>query len=610
MRLFSLIACAALLASTTAPAHAQSTSPKHEFRASWIATVVNLDWPDCQTCSSNTQKAQLITMLDKHQEAGINAILFQVRSESDAMYPSAIEPWSYWLTGTQGVGPQPAFDPLQFAIEEAHKRGMELHAWLNPYRADRGSSYPKAANHVTVQHPDWILTVGSISVVDPGLQEVRDRIAAVVGDIARRYAIDGIHFDDYFYPYPPNQIANQDAATFAAHPRGFTNLGDWRRDNVNLMVAQVQDTLLAIRPEAKFGISPFGIWRSGTPSGTSGLDAYSVIYGDAVAWLNAQTIDYVTPQLYWSSERVFPAGTFNQQRYTTLAAWWASVRNERHLYPGHGLYRADAATFTGTLFPAHDVPFQVRFNRASPDIQGSVFFRAKNISQYSSRGFADSLRADLYRYPALAPPMDWKDQTAPETPTTLSTSVSGDEVTLSWGAPASGLAPRFYAVYRVQADTPPAFPTAPTSSADLLAVTGETSITDRPVASPTPYHYVVTAVSANSIESVPSNVVSVTGTAVSTEAAPAGGFALLPNRPNPFAEQTEIAFSLAAPATVTLRVVDALGREVARLLDQAALPDGLHARTWTPGASVGSGTYFVVLDTGDARATQPMLIVR
>ena len=271
----------------------ESDIPKYEFRGAWVATVLGLDWPPFS--HSSIQQEQLIVMLDSLKGAGINAVLFQVRSEADAMYESDIEPWSYWLTEHQGSAPNPYFDPLQLAIEEAHKRGMELHAWFNPYRVNRGSGYANADNHVSKTHPDWLLEFGAIQTLDPGLPEVRDHIVRVISDVATTYDIDGVHFDDYFYPYPPGNIQHEDAFTFAVHDRGFTDVGDWRRDNVNLLVQAISDTLREIRPSVKFGISPFGIWKDGVPSGIVGLDAYNVIYADAVAWLNAESIDYLTP---------------------------------------------------------------------------------------------------------------------------------------------------------------------------------------------------------------------------------------------------------------------------------------------------------------------------
>ena len=235
---------------------------KHEFRGVWIATVHNLDWPSSRsTFGGSQQRAQLVTMLDKVQAAGINALFFQVRSEADAMYDSPYEPWSYWLTGAQGVAPNPFYDPLAFAVEEAHRRGMELHAWFNPYRVVGSSGYARHSSHVSVQRPEWTLSIGDLAILNPGLQEVRDYVATVIADVVRRYDIDGVHFDDYFYPYPPNQITLQDRETFNTDPREFRSIGDWRRDNVNLLMAQVADSVNAIRSSVKFGISPFGIWK-------------------------------------------------------------------------------------------------------------------------------------------------------------------------------------------------------------------------------------------------------------------------------------------------------------------------------------------------------------
>ena len=583
----------------------QAQTDKQEFRGAWIASVVNLDWPSCRTCTPAQQQANLVRMLDGLQESGINAVLFQVRSEGDAMYPSEIEPWSYWLTGEQGTAPSPAWDPLAFAVEQSHARGMELHAWLNPYRADRGSSYPKAATHVTNANPEWLLSIGSLRIFDPGLQVSRDRIAAVVADITRRYDVDGIHFDDYFYPYPPNQISNEDAASFAADPRGFTYVADWRRDNINRMVAQVRDSVLAVDPDVVFGISPFGIWKNGTPSGIRGLDAYGVLYADAVHWLENETIDYVTPQTYWR----FGGG----QDYGKLVPWWKSVRNDRHLYPGLGLYRADRNTFTGALFKPTEIPNQIRFAREMEGVQGTVLFRAKNVTRFQSQGFRDTLQTDLYRQPALPPTMAWKSLDAPGSPTELAaTHTSGEgEVTLEWTAPTSGDAEaRFYAVYRIPASEASDLAAATADGRNLARVTGETTVTDYPTVSGD-FAYAVTAVSANSIESgTPTETASVQNV-VSSEG-PAAGLAmqLAPARPNPFRGRTDIAFSLQAPERVTLRVVDVLGREVARLLDRSSRPAGRQLVEWAPGAGLPAGTYLLVLETGTERATRAVVHVR
>ncbi|HMB90837.1 MAG TPA: FlgD immunoglobulin-like domain containing protein, partial [Rhodothermales bacterium] len=337
---------------------------------------------------------------------------------------------------------------------------------------------------------------------------------------------------------------------------------------------------------------------------------YNVIYGDAVAWLDAETVDYLTPQLYWP----FGGG----QDYGKLAPWWASVRNERHLYPGHGLYRSDANTFSGTLFAANEVPRQVRFNRDHPDILGSVFFRAENITRFSSKGFADSLQTDLYRFPALTPPMAWKDQTAPGRPANLDFTWTGtDEGTLTWSPPqdmGSEAETRRYAVYRVRSENEPNFEEAMQDGRNLLAVTGETSITDRPGIASEPYYYVVTAVSANSIEGDPSNVVMAEGRAVAIEKEQPVQFVLHQNYPNPFNPSTEIRFTLDIPMQVSLRVYNALGQEVATLIDADWRDRGTHTVRWKGADNAGrqtqSGVYFYTLDAGTERVTRQMVLIK
>ena len=610
----TLALCLVVAAVVWPPAASAQFAPKHEFRGVWIATVHNLDWPSSRsTFGGSQQRAQFVAMLDKLQATGVNAVFFQVRSESDALYDSPYEPWSYWLTGSQGVAPDPFYDPLTFAVEEARKRGMELHAWFNPYRAVGSSGYARHSSHVSVQHPEWTLSIGNLAVLNPGLQEVRDYVATVIADVVRRYDIDGVHFDDYFYPYPPYQIASQDIATFNADPRGFRSIRDWRRDNVNLLMAQVADSVHTIRSAVKFGISPFGIWKNGVPSGIVGLDAYNVIYADPVAWLEAGTVDYLAPQLYWA----FGGG----QDYAKLAPWWAERTGEagRHLYTGHGLYRAERATFSGNLFSPSEIPRQVRFNRARDDISGSVFFRAKNISVFSSRGFADTLRTDLYRSPALTPPMDWKNLSAPGAPGALTFSrTDANQIMLSWTAPPAHATPeaRRYVVYRMRSPTPPPTAFAIDDLNNLIAVTGETSFVDTPgmLAGTGPLHYFVTSISANSIESEASNVVSVDSDPLAVETEQPVAFTLFQSYPNPFRNGAEIRFSLRQPAEVTLRVYDSLGRVVTTLVNGAVQQPGTYRVQWdgrtASGAQPASGVYFYSLETPDFRQVKQMVLIK
>ncbi len=376
--------------------YSQITEPKREFRATWVASVSNLDWPSSPGLSTEKQQEQLINILDGLKAAGTNVVIFQIRPECDALYKSDYEPWSYWLTGHQGTPPSPYYDPLEFAIKETHKRGMELHAWFNPYRAVKTvGQYTISPEHVSKQHPDWILQFGSLKILNPGLPQVREFVTDVIMDVVNRYDVDGVHFDDYFYPY--EGIRNEDNATFQEYSRGFTNIGDWRRDNVNLLMKMIDDSIKAVKPYVKFGISPFGIWKSGVPQGIFGLDAYSTLYADPIAWLHDRSIDYLTPQLYWKIG--------GGQDYRKLSAWWADsvAANDRHLYPGHIL---------NSSFSTSELPNQLKIDRENPDILGSVWFRADLLINNSLR-LRDSLMNNYYRYPALLPIMKWKDNVPP-----------------------------------------------------------------------------------------------------------------------------------------------------------------------------------------------------
>ncbi len=429
---------------------AQTSNPKREFRGAWIASVTNIDWPSKTGLSIDALKKELTDMLDAIKLANLNAIFFQVRPECDALYKSSIEPWSYWITGTQGIAPAGDFDPLKFAIEEAHKRGIELHAWLNPYRARQVSTYIRSANHVTNLHPDWILKFGNLYILNPGLPQVRNYNVSVVVDIISKYDVDGIHFDDYFYPYPPDQISTQDAATFASYPRGFTNLGDWRRDNVNIQMKAINDTIKAINPRIKFGISPFGIWKNGVPAWTGtdgynysivGMDAYNVIYADPMAWLKQRSVDYLIPQLYW---KISTNINSNSQDYHKLMPWWADSAKQygRHFYSGN-IYGS---------YSLSELPNQLKANRNNSKTSGIVLFSAKHISG-NTLSFTDSLKNKYFSTPALIPGMDWKDQVKPNPPVNLKydklANARGDG--LFWNAPSAavdGDVASMYAVYK------------------------------------------------------------------------------------------------------------------------------------------------------------------
>ncbi|MDP1678459.1 MAG: family 10 glycosylhydrolase [Bacteroidota bacterium] len=401
-----------------------NSAQKRETRGAWIATVTNIDWPSPATTDVEVQKTQLRTILDKLSASGVNIAIFQIRPECDALYNSPYEPWSKWLTGTQGSPPNPFYDPLQFVVEEAHKRGMELHAWFNPYRAERSAgNYSTAANHVTNTHPDWVLQVGTVRFLNPGLQEVRDYDTKVICDVVRRYDIDAAHMDDYFYVEP---MGSQDANTFATYPRGFTVLGDWRRDNVNLLIKQVYDSIQIIKPWVKWGISPRGIWKNGVPTGIIGNDNYSTIYCDATAWLSGNYIDYLAPQLYWKIG--------GSQDFTKLLPWWISVSNGRQIIPGLAAYRI--LTGVNPFTSASEILNQIRFERSTPPIAGNFLYTTFNITGNLDK-LTDSLVNDLYKFKALVPSLKWKDSLAPNPPLNVQFGRFGSSpiATINWSLP-------------------------------------------------------------------------------------------------------------------------------------------------------------------------------
>lgn len=503
--LFTLVFCCAFLI----PAIAQNT-PKREFRGAWIATYANIDWPN-RTQTPQQQRAAFIAIVDHHKATGMNALFIQIRSQCDALYPSSIEPWSADLTGTQGVGSNPAWDPMQFMIDECHKRGIEFHAWLNPYRAvanfNQIGSF--AASHVARQHPEWLLSQGNLRVLDPGLPVVRDYIASVILDILNRYDVDGIHFDDYFYPAPQTGITPfNDDASFNADSRGFTNRGDWRRDNVNLLIKRTYDSVKNIKPWVKFGVSPSGIWRNASSdpvngSATSGLEHYSALYADSRKWLQQGWVDYIAPQIYWY---IGQPGS----NYSVLIPWWNSNGNSRHIYSGMAGYKVnDPAQGVNWANPSQ-IPNQVRLNRNMlySSIYGQSIYNTSSLRNTTKLGFRDSLRLFFYHKPALLPSMPWRDSVPPEAPSSLrAIKYNNDSIVLSWTRPPTTIheldkAKRFV-IYR---SNTPAIDI--TNGNNIIAITNIDTATfvDRSLLGDTSYYYTITAIDRFHNESIPSNI--------------------------------------------------------------------------------------------------------
>lgn len=402
---------------------AQFMSSKREFRGAWIATVANIDWPKSRTITSGQKVADLVQIFDKLKEANINAVFFQVRTECDALYKSNYEPWSYWLTNEQGQAPEPYFDPLEFAISEAHSRGMELHAWFNPYRvtSDTGN-YERFYQHISKTKPDWILKFGKYTMLDPGNPEVQEYILNVIVDVLTRYDVDGIHFDDYFYPYSP-KVSNEDSLTFLKYHRGFTNIDDWRRDNINSLMKRIYHIVKSYKPYVKFGISPFGIVEN-KYAGTDGFNSYHIIYCDPLSWIRGKYIDYVIPQLYWEMDHP-------KAPYRKLLPWWASVIEDRHLYIGLYSSRFQSRQYLSKGF---EIGSQIEMNRKYTTVNGEVFFSAKSIYE-NQGGLLDSLKNNFYRYPALLPTMKWIDSIPPNKIQNLTIQKDTSRIIIEWKEP-------------------------------------------------------------------------------------------------------------------------------------------------------------------------------
>lgn len=401
----------AALAVLPALARAESAPPDmpdvpREMRGLWISTVENIDWPSKPGIPVDQQKAELLRILDKVKALNMNAVVFQVRPAGDAMYYSKLEPWSRYLTGKQGQAPAPFYDPLEFAVTEAHKRGIEVHAWFNPFRARTGrADAPMDKNHISVRRPDLVKTYGKQLWMDPGEADVRRHSLAVMLDVVKRYDVDGIHIDDYFYPYQvkdekTNKVVDfPDSKSYAKYRAagGRLSRDDWRRKNINNYVGALYAETKKAKPWVKVGISPFGIWRPGYPKGITGLDPYATLYADSRTWLRQGWVDYFTPQLYWAISKP-------QQSFTALLEWWVSQNTKgRNIWPGSIFSQG-----------GEEIARQIAATRNQPGASGNIFFTANNVLS-NSKGVTDALAA-AYREPALIPPSPWLDKSPPTKP--------------------------------------------------------------------------------------------------------------------------------------------------------------------------------------------------
>ena len=397
--------------------------PDKEFRAAWVATVANINWPSKPGLSTSDQQKEAITLLDFLKDHHFNAVIFQVRPMADALYKSELEPWSYYLTGEQGKAPDPFYDPLQFWIEAAHDRGLELHVWLNPYRAYHPTTKNISEKSIVKTNPELVLKLKqNYYWMDPSKKETQDKTAAVVKDIVKRYDVDGVHLDDYFYPYPEYNGGDDfpDEESWAAYQKkgGTLTRGDWRRASVNTLIERLYKEIKAEKKYVKFGISPFGTWRPGYPSIVEGFDQYNTLYADAKLWLNKGWVDYFSPQLYWPINRM-------PLSFPILLGWWNKENTQqRHLWPGMNVGDTSLKSVTETLS-------EIMITRGMwPESNGAIHWSISSVTK--NPNLSKALIETVYKKDALVPASPWLGKKVPEAPINLQKENKTDTWHISW----------------------------------------------------------------------------------------------------------------------------------------------------------------------------------
>lgn len=578
--------------------------PKRELRGAWVATVSNIDWPSSKTLTVAQQQSELIAILNQHQQAGLNAVFFQIRSQCDALYNSSIEPWADVLNGLQGS--TSSYDPLQFVIDECRKRNLEIHAWFNPYRAvinaTNLSSF--ATNHIARTRPDLLLSQGNLRVLDPGQPEVNTYIIRVVMDVLRRYDVDGIHFDDYFYPYPPGTGVTpfNDDATFAAFPRGISNKNDWRRANIDSLIKRTNDSIKLVKPWVKFGISPFGIWQNfstSQPNGsnTSGLQSFNDIYANSRLWLQQQWVDYMAPQIYWSMG-------FSAANYSVLVPWWNGNANGRHIYSGMAAYKVNADSDPNWSSNTQ-IPNQIRFNRTHANILGAVFYNTKSVNN-NPLGMRDSLRLNLFNLPAIVPAMGWKDNIAPARPTSPTISLASLNATIGWTRPTQPSAEmdkiRSFVVYR--SETTPVDINNPANIRKILPY-DSTAYVDLNLPVDKGFYYVITALDRLANESPVSDQVFVSTFPTAINPVNGAYAALFTVNPNPFANTLTITYEVKTAGLVQLKLIDLQGKTIDLILHQQQQPAKYTHRYAS--VKLAPAQYYVQLSIGKNTYNLPII---
>jgi len=477
--------------------------PKRELRGAWVATVNNIDFPKRGTPNGIAQKEQWKKLIERLKKTGFNAVFVQIRPAADALYNSEIAPWSAYLTGKQGQAPVPYYDPLEFMIDFTHRCGMEFHAWMNPYRATFNmDTTALAPQHVFNEHRDWVLRYGNRFYLDPGIPEVRRHLEAVVLEVVNKYDVDGIHFDDYFYPYRIQGQDFPDSTSFAEYGQAFGSVEDWRRNNVDELIQTLYQSIKVTKSHVAFGISPFGVWRnrSDDPMGSNtraGQRSYDDLYADVLKWLKNGWIDYVVPQLYWHIG--FPAADHNE-----LFDWWRAHSYEKNLYIGYAAYKVGDNPDPAWQEPTQ-IPDQLRLNRGAEDVRGGVFFSTKSVLN-NPLGMADSLARYFFRYPALIPMLQEEGIPRPSPPKLRRIKGKQEGVLLRWKTDKSTtnpfLPPDYQVIYRFDGPLVGNM-NDPRNILAITALTGEQNrYMDRTAIEENIYTYAITAVNRQHMESV------------------------------------------------------------------------------------------------------------
>ncbi len=505
-KMISLACIFLLLVSVNTYAQSPTIPPaynqvKYDFRAAWIATFTNINWPSKKGLTVEQQKKEYIGLVEQLQALKFNAVIMQVRPASDAFYPSSLNPWSEYLTGTQGTNP--GYDPLKFTIDESHKRNLEFHAWFNPFRISSSVDLSKLSkDNVAIKHPDWVLSYGGKLYINPGIPEARAFVVESIMEVVKNYDIDAVHLDDYFYPYPGGDAKKTipDGDTYKKYGRGINNIGDWRRDNVNLFVKDLSTAIKQTKSYVKFGISPFGIWQNKsvdpTGSDTSGMSAYSAIFADSRAWIKNGYLDYIMPQVYWEFGNKSAA-------YEKVLNFWINemkLNPNMHLYIGHAAFKA--GTYNEAWKKEAELPNQLKYNQSFRVINGSGLYNIQSV--LDNNNFRYTLSKELYKNIALVPAMPWKTAqgSAQVTPPVLA--ANNRTITLR----GQNTAAAYYVLYRSEGTA-----AIDTSNPACIYKTIRYNeavqlFTDTNVAPGKTYNYVVTAMDRLHNESAKSNQVS------------------------------------------------------------------------------------------------------